>query len=139
MTTLAELESTHWTGAAELWLDPLGDEAQRSDCTITVEADGIRYTWSYQGEAQEGRVVLDDTGADFTDTWHQKEPLRFTPVTDARGLFHVEGRYGPDADWGWRILLSHRTPTGELVLQMTNVAPWGEEARAVRMVCARQD
>ena len=28
-------------------------------------------------------------------------------------------------------------PTGELVLQMTNVAPWGEEVRAVRMTCAR--
>ena len=40
-------------------------------------------------------------------------------------------------NWGWRINLCFREPTGELVLQMTNIAPWGEEARAVRMVCKR--
>jgi hypothetical protein len=33
--------------------------------------------------------------------------------------------------------LSER-PSGELVLQMTNVAPWGEEQRAVRMVFTRK-
>ena len=30
------------------------------------------------------------------------------------------------------------TPTpGGLVLQMTNITPWGEEVRAVRMICRR--
>jgi hypothetical protein len=48
----------------------------------------------------------------------------------------VQGAYGPDRDWGWRIGLSLRAPTGELVLRMTNIAPWGEEARAVRMTCS---
>jgi hypothetical protein len=30
-----------------------------------------------------------------------------------------------------------RPPAGELVLQMTNITPWGEEARAVRMTFTR--
>ena len=45
---------------------------------------------------------------------------------------------GPQAEWRWRIGLSVREPSGELVLQMTNVAPWGEETRAVRMICTRR-
>jgi hypothetical protein len=27
--------------------------------------------------------------------------------------------------------------TGELVVQMTTITPWGEESRAARMVCSR--
>ena len=41
-------------------------------------------------------------------------------------------------EWkGWRINPCHQEPSDEWVLQMTNIAPWGEEARAVRMVCKR--
>ena len=76
-------------------------------------------------------------GADFTDTWHQPSVMPCSHVPGAGGIFQVRGSYGPDAEWGWRIGLGLRAPTGELVLQMTNVAPWGEEARAVRMVCTR--
>ena len=137
MDALSNLAGTRWTGTAELWLDPLGDDAQRCDCTIAIDADAVRYTWSHEGKAQEGKLALHDDGADFTDTWHQPQPMRCRPVADARGLFQVQGEYGPQSDWGWRTGLSLRTPTGELVLQMTNIAPWGEEVRAVRMICRR--
>jgi hypothetical protein len=40
---------TRWSGTAELWLDPSGDEARRSDCTITLTADGLEYTWAFEG------------------------------------------------------------------------------------------
>lgn len=138
MDTLSELKGTQWEGAAELWLDPLGDEVQCSDCTISVDAGVVRYTWSYKGEAHQGSLSLNDDGVDFTDTWHQPKPLKCRAVVDAWGLLSVQGTYGPDADWGWRIGLFLRAPTGQLVLQMTNIAPWGEEARAVRMICKRQ-
>jgi len=138
MSALSELSGTRWTGAAELWLDPLGDQASRSDCTIAVDAGGVRYAWSHEGKAHEGSVTLNERGADFQDTWHQKEPMECATVRGAGGLFQVQGSYGPEQDWGWRIGLSFRAPTGELVLQMTNIAPWGEEARAVRMICARE-
>jgi hypothetical protein len=48
----------------------------------------------------------------------------------------VEGVWGPERDWGWRIGLYLR-PTDELALQMTVITPWGEEGRAVRMVFQR--
>ena len=138
MTSLTDLDGSRWQGTAELWLDPLGDNSSRSDCAISVEPRIVRYTWSHEGNAHEGSVVLRDDGADFTDSWHQPEPMRCRRLPDALGLFQVEGRYGPQSEWGWRIGLSLRAPTDELVLQMTNIAPWGEEARAVRMVCSRE-
>lgn len=76
-------------------------------------------------------------GADCTDSWHQPEPMRCRHVPDALGLFQVQGEHGPESEWRWRTGLSVRAPTGDLVLQVTNVAPWGEEARAVRMICQR--
>ena len=130
-----ELDATRWSGSAELWLDPLGDEALRSDATIAIDGPEVQYTWSYEGTPHVGRIVLHGPDAQFSDTWHQPEPMHCAAVPGARGLFQVLGAYGPDADWGWRIALSQRDGSGELVLQMTDIAPWGEEVRAVRMVC----
>lgn len=138
MGALSELSGTRWTGAAELWLDPLGDQSIRSDCSIAVEPSAVRYTWSHDGEEHAGSITLSEDGGDFTDTFHQPEAMRCVDVPGAWGLFQICGTYGPDSDWGWRIGLSLRSPTGELVLQMTNVAPWGEEVRAVRMTCSRE-
>jgi hypothetical protein len=138
MRTLADLRGTRWEGTAELWLDPLGDQAVRSECTIAVDASVISYTWHHEGKAHAGSITLRGGGADFTDTWHQAKPMPCLSIPNARGLLQVQGAYGPDADWGWRTGLYLRAPSGELVLQMTNITPWGEEARAVRMVCTRQ-
>lgn len=137
MSGLADLNGSHWSGTAELWLDPLGDSAQRSECTVAVEENTVRYTWVYDGRPQQGKITLDDSGAVFIDTWHQPEPMACTRVPEARGLFQVQGAYGPDANWGWRLTLCQRQPSGELILQMTNIAPWGEETRAVRMIANR--
>lgn len=136
MRSLTGFDGTEWAGQAELWLDPLGDDVTRSECTASIAGDVLRYTWRHDGVDQEGRVELGAGGAEFVDSWHQPEPMACRHVADAAGLFQVQGTYGPGGDWGWRIGLSLRAPTGELVLQMTNIAPWGEEARAVRMTFA---
>ena len=138
MNTLSDLDGTRWEGTAELWLDPLGDDVVRSDCTISVDAHVVRYTGSHEGEAHEGSIALSDKGAEFTDSWHNPQSMTCLRLVGAAGLFQVQGEYGAQSDWGWRTGLSLRTPTDELVLQMTNIAPWGEEARAVRMICSRQ-
>jgi hypothetical protein len=96
----------------------------------------LAYSWSYDGTLHEGRLDVTAEGATFRDTWHQPEPVTCTPVPGSRALLAVEYAYAPG--WGWRIHLGLREPTGELVVLMTNVAPWCEEARAVRMVAARQ-
>lgn len=138
MDTLSDLGGTRWKGTAELWLDPLGDQVTRSDCTMFVDGPVVRYTWAHEGQAHEGSITVHEDGADFTDSWHQPEPMKCRSIPGAWGLIQVQAEYGPRADWRWRIGLSLRAPTGELVLQMTNVAPWGEEVRAVRMIGQRQ-
>jgi len=138
METLSDLDGTNWVGTAELWLDPLGDSADRSDCTLSVDGHVLRYTWSHEGKENAGSITLRADAADFTDTWHQPEPMACPRLAGAPGLFQVQGAYGPESDWGWRIGLVLRAPTDELVLQMTNIAPWGEEVRAVRMVGKRR-
>ena len=139
MGTLSELNGTKWVGTAELWLDPLGDSVVRSDCTMSVDDNVVRYTWSHEGKDHEGSITLRGDGADFIDSWHNPQPMTCQRVVGAWGLFQVQGEYGPQSDWRWRTGLSLRASTKELVLQMTNIAPWGEEARAVRMICRRQN
>ena len=133
--TLDDLDGTRWEGGAELWEDPLGDVVQRSDCSVTIEGGALRYTWSYQGQGHHGSVRFLPDGGEFQDSWHQKAPATCRVVHGQRSIACLEYDYA--TEWGWRIALAHRTPTDELVLQMTNIAPWGEEARAVRMVCRR--
>ena len=139
MKTLNDLKGTQWAGKGELWLDPLGNTADHSECTIAIDDEGISYTWSYKGDTHRGSLKPSDGGADFTDSWHSPQAMRCNDVPGSWGLLNVQGSYsaGEGPDWGWRISLCVRAPTGELVLQMTNIAPWGEEGRAVRMVCAR--
>lgn len=138
MDALSELSGTRWVGTAELWLDPLGDDVTRSDCTISVEDNVVSYTWSHEGTPHTGRITIGEDDADFIDSWHQPQAMKCQRLSDAWGLFQIQGEYGPEPGWRWRTALSLRTPTQELVLQMTNIAPWGEEARAVRMICRRQ-
>lgn len=141
MTTLNELVGTKWKGSAELWLDPKGNEPSLSDCEVSIRADGIDYTWSHEDTAHTGRIDLKGPGGSFTDTFHSATPMPMkAPERPSTALFDVQGVWGPpDAPWGWRIWLSCRPVgdfgNGELVLQMTNITPWGEENRAVRMVC----
>lgn len=139
MTTFAALNGTDWAGTCELWLDALGDEALRSACAMRVEGPVLRYTWSYEGKQHVGSIAIDANGATFTDTFHSSEPMVCRKLADAWGLVSVQGEYGEARDWRWRIGVYHRTgPDGQLVVQMTNVAPWGEEMRAVRMVGERR-
>lgn len=136
MTNLSDLDGTTWTGTSELWLDPLGNDGAQSPCTLAIDGAVLRYTWTHEGKEHRGAITLLDEGAEFVDSFHQPEPVHCRRAPDARGIFQVQYRYGPDQDWAWRIGLGLRSPT-ELVLQMTNMAPWGEEGRAVRMICLR--
>ena len=138
MTTLRALQNTKWVGQGELWLDPLGNTADTCAVSLEVHADKITYAWSHDGKPHTGTIALRDGGADFTDTFHSSTTMAFTSVSSTWALVELFGTYpapeGPP--WGWRITLAHR-PSDELVLQMTNITPWGEDGRAVRMVTRR--
>ncbi len=142
MQKIGDVAGSKWRGSAELWLDPLGDEVMRCACTVEVEEGVVRYGWSFKDKPQQGSITLREGGGVFTDSWHSPAAMPAQDVAGAWGLFCVQGTYGAgddSPDWGWRIALSVRPAGGELVLQMTNIAPWGEEARAVRMICKRED
>lgn len=136
---LLALVGTRWQGEAELWLDPLGNTAEQSACTLSVESDAVRYSWSHQGKSHQGVLAWTDAGAVFTDSFHYPGKMDCLDVPDSWALLDVCGNYaaGEGPEWGWRLTLSSREPTGELVLQMTNVCPWGEHGRAMRMACRR--
>lgn len=137
---LDELDGSHWHGQAELWLDPSGNDVDVSECTLSFNATGITYGWSYGGTEQSGFFRLREDPPHWSDTWHQPDTVACTSLPATRGLFALEYSYtaGEGPDWGWRSQLSQR-PDGSLVLQMTNIAPWGEEGRAVRMIVHRVD
>jgi hypothetical protein len=137
--TIHALANTRWTGTSELWLDPAGNTALTSDCSIAVVPNGITYSWSYEGKTHEGKLVLKaDGSAEFTDTFHSPAAMACAAVASPWALVDVLGTYaaGDGPRWGWRITVSRR-PDAELVLQMTNITPWGEDGRAVRMICKR--
>lgn len=141
--TLEELVGSDWRGSAELWLDPLGNEVQISACTLRIESSAVRYTWAYEGIPHQGTIALDAEGGTFIDTWHSPTVMRCENAARSTGIIDLLGSYaaGDGPRWGWRLLLAVRPPYGgspeSLVLQMTNIAPWGEEARAVRMIATR--
>jgi hypothetical protein len=60
MESLGDLTGTEWTGPAELWLDPFGNEAEQSAATLSISGDGVSYSWSYQGGAQRGSITPRD-------------------------------------------------------------------------------
>jgi len=124
-----------WSGPAELWIDPTGNEALTSGSRLRVVEDGIEYTWSFRGEKQLGRIRLHDGVLRWQDSWHQPDGVDLEPVKGHGALMAGEYSYpaGAGPDWHWRIKLVVR-PDDTPVLQMINIAPWGEEARAVRMV-----
>lgn len=128
-------QGTAWSGVSELWVDPAGNDAEVSDATLRVGSDGLVYTWAYKGKAQTGEIKWNDTGLQWQDSWHQPDSVPLAAVPGHGALLAVEYSYpaGSGPDWHWRIKLAER-PNGSLVLQMINIAPWGEEARAVRMV-----
>ncbi len=124
-----------WAGPAELWIDPAGNDTLTSDAELVAVDGGLDYRWSFRGTPQEGELRFTGNGATWKDSWHQPAAVELEPVRAHGALFAGEYSYeaGTGPDWHWRIKLVQR-PDDTVVLLMTNIAPWGEEVRAVRMV-----
>jgi hypothetical protein len=129
-----------WLGTNVLTEMP-GKPAERSEGRVTVSVDShsieIAYRWAYKGSPQRGKVIRTQDGWLFVDSWHQSAPMPIEPI-DSMALAAWEYRYPapPMGDWAWRIALCLR-PDDTLVLQMTNITPWGEEAEAVKLEAKR--
>lgn len=134
---LKQLADSAWTGTGELWLDPLGDDPTDFACSAQLTDGGLSYRWQKEDDPKEGSLRWTDTGGHFRDSFHQGEEVACTQISDARSEVALTYNYSAGGtDWGWNIRLSLR-PNEQLVVQMTNIAPWGEEARAMRMIMER--
>lgn len=136
---LNKFAGTKWSGSGELWLDPEGNNSDKYDCDLTIDFEAIHYSWVFDNEIKKGSFIFNADGAIWADTWHQPEPVQCFNVAKAWGIFTINYAYEVpnNPKWGWQSKLSER-PDGSLVLQMTNITPWGEEGRAVRMVFTRE-
>jgi hypothetical protein len=105
----------------------------------------LRYTWAFEGDPQEGQVLLsflpDDAAVEavFWDTWHMGP--KFMPMKgriDAQGVTVVDGHYSVPGspDWGWRIDLAPAAPSGWR-LRMHNVSPEGEVYPGFEIIAQR--
>lgn len=129
------LQGTQWKGTSELWMDPLGNEVSESKAILRVGPEHITYNWSHEGTTHTGEFRLDESGISWKDSFHQPGPVSCELIKRQIGIFTVQYTYkaGSGPNWHWRMKLSQR-PDDTLVLQMTNITPWGEEGRAVRMI-----
>jgi len=139
-----------WKGTNKLYLSWLPDPLKESESAMTVslKANGqfvaFDYTWNYEGEPQEGLILL---GCDpksntvqtvLTDSWHSQNTLIFSDGTAANdGTVSVKGYYKvPDnPDWGWRTDVVPGDDT--LKILMFNVSPEGVEEPAVETEFSR--
>ncbi len=146
--TLTDLQNKlagSWTGTNLLrlsWLTPT-DYVSSTDLKIGTVVSGkfltLTYMWSHEGNPHEGFLLIgyDEKQAVATaawaDSWHQSGGILFCRGTiNENGVIDVRGSYPapPDADWGWRIVL---TVSGQdLQLQMYNCPPASEEDLAVQ-------
>ena len=140
---LTDLVGT-WKGTNRLHVPWMAVPLLESESTATVRTKmntqflSIEYTWSYQGEPQEGMLVL---GCDanstavqavWTDSWHSKDVLMLCNGEVLKdGKISVLGHYSvPDhPDWGWRTEIVLAVDTFRYA--MYNVTPAGEEQIAV--------
>jgi hypothetical protein len=148
--TLSDLVG-RWSGANKLWFMP-GEPVRESDATASVSltAGGafavIAYTWSYEGDAQDGTLMLraapdaDDVQVVWVDSWHTGGKfMQFQPEDGRDGLVAVRGSYKapPGPDWGWRVVLEADGADAFRIL-MDNITPEGEEAPAVAASFTRE-
>jgi hypothetical protein len=146
---LSELAG-NWSGVNKLNLSWMPDPIRESTSTAKVQTRvndqclEIAYTWDYEGEAQEGLIVLSGDGksdsvkAFWTDSWHSRNVVMpCDGLVSANGSVNLKGFYGvPDhPDWGWRTKIIPGRDTFKYL--MFNVSPEGIEEWAVEMEFTR--
>ena len=84
----------------------------------------VRYTWSHEGKAHGGSITLSDDDAEFTDSFHQPQPMTCPRLPDAGGAIPGTGRV-----WsGVRLGVAHWIESAEA---HRRAGPTNDEHRAV--------
>jgi hypothetical protein len=135
--------SGQWTGSNRLLLTP-DTPAAESPTTLTaaLTARGkfltLHYTWAYEGEPQEGLLILGEDAASgvvnssWVDSFHTADSImQFRGALNADGAT-VKGSYsmGDTPPWGWQIAIQPK-PDDAFAIIMHNISPEGEHYLAV--------
>jgi Protein of unknown function (DUF1579) len=133
----------NWTGTSRLWLNPSEPPYEcRSTVWVISAARGkfmrLDYTWDYQGEPQEGALLLGHererniVTAVWIDSWHMGAKYMACEGKVTDGAISVRGSYAapPGPDWGWRTVIEPRG-ADSFRLDMYNITPDGQAALAV--------
>ena len=138
---LPDRAAGRYSGTNLLWFeDP--DRPEESAAEVHVDADRIRYSWSFRGEPQSGVFPFVFEGnavsVDWTDTWHSTQPMTCTGTRTADAIT-FQGTYpaGDGPDWGWRTEIRQPAPD-RVLIEMYNIEPSGEEQIAVRIQAQRR-
>ena len=133
-----------WRGTNRLHVPWMPEKLKESPSTAVVRSKmngqflSIEYTWSFDGEPQEGMLILgcdprsNAVQAVWTDSWHSKDVLMLCNGSiDSNGVISVMGHYAvPEhPDWGWRTEIIRGGDSFRYV--MYNVTPEGAEEVAV--------
>lgn len=139
-----------WTATNRLWLPP-AEEPYESLTTATItpivgkKFVQLAYTWAFEGDAQEGVLLIGHEPADsavtvvWADSWHMgnKFMLCQGQIENSRAV--VRGSYAAESgpDWGWRIELEADAETFRM--RMYNVQPDGGEMLGVEATYSRAE
>jgi len=125
-----------------VWMEP-DLQISRSDSGMKLHADPrsaflkIDYTWSIDGEAQEGSLLVcqadegDAVEIAWVDSWHQSGGVMKLQGNASETGVHTKGAWeAGDQIWGWTVDIGAEGDS--LKLTMDNITPDGEVSWAVR-------
>lgn len=133
-----------WTGTKRIFLGP--DEPVRESLakmTVAVIAQEkfitFQYTWSDEGQPQDGLLVLGKEKASWVDSWHMQEGMMHLTV-DGQSTSHItaKGSYavGDSPEWVWQITIQPN-PDGTFAFRMYNIEPDANPELAVEIQLSR--
>jgi len=141
-----------WKGTNTLQ-DPHTQKPEESPSTLQVTPIlakrfvRLDYTWSHQGNPQEGSLLIGfdpntrTISGHWIDTWHMAHAAMICLGPEpTSGTLKLAGTYAapPGPDWGWRIEITAAAGVEALRITMTNVWPEAtREETAVEAVYTR--
>lgn len=137
-----------WTGTSRLWLPPAQEPYISATTAVLNPIVGgkfaqLAYTWAFEGDAQEGVLLIGHEPADqaatvvWADSWHMGHKFMLCQGRIEANRVMVHGSYAVESgpDWGWRIEIEMSAET--LRILMYNVTPDGDEMLGVEAAYVR--
>jgi hypothetical protein len=133
-----------WTGTKRIFLfpdDPVRESLSKMTVAFIAQEKFMtfQYTWSDEGQPQDGLLMLGKEKASWVDSWHMQEGMmNLTVEEQTPGLITAKGSYsvGDGPEWGWQITIQPK-PDGTFAFTMYNIEPDANPELAVEIQFSR--